>query len=170
MSSCRGHGIALAAQHLESATGKNPKLLNYRAIARQAAGRYDERLGSQDVWDVDFWVRAMHKGARPYGTADVLYIWRRHLGRESKQVSATSWATLAANNFGAFRSCGLTHRAHELLLLGSMWENNSSDIARYRRELAGSIVRLRCQLSSIIICASPAWLFRSLVRRLRPYA
>lgn len=136
----------------------------------QAAGRYNESLGSRDVWDVDFWVRALHLGARPHCTRDVLYVWRRHLGSESKQVSASSWATLARNNFGAFRSCGLTHRAYELLLLGSMWENKPADIALYRRKLLSSIVRLRCQLSSIIISLSPAWLFRALVRRLRPYA
>ncbi len=136
----------------------------------RTAGRYNETLGSKEVWDVDFWVRAMHRGARPHGTREVLYIWRRHLGSECKQVSATSWATLAQNHFDAFQSCGLTYRAYELLLLGSMWTNDSAEIRQYRRKLMGCIVRLRCQLSSIIICASPAWLFRVLVRRLRPYA
>ena len=135
----------------------------------QSCGGCDENLTSQELWDVDFWIRAMRQGARPYPTTEVLYIWRRYLGNESKQISASSWSKLAHAHFETFRSCGLTHRAYELLLMGSMWAGEQTDIHRYRRALLTRILRGSFGLSSIVILLLPAWLFRALVRYVKPY-
>jgi glycosyltransferase involved in cell wall biosynthesis len=135
----------------------------------QRVGDYDVTLGTSELHDVDFWIRALSATTQWARTDEVIYIWRRYLGKNSAQISPASWARLASKHLSAFSSCGLRHRAEELLMLGAMWEKNKRDVRLHRTALLLSVAEFRFSTSTLVFLVSPAWLFRLVVRTFKPY-
>nr|WP_275330581.1 glycosyltransferase family 2 protein [Nodosilinea sp. TSF1-S3]MDF0364670.1 glycosyltransferase family 2 protein [Nodosilinea sp. TSF1-S3] len=130
----------------------------------EAVGHSDPELGAEDLHDLEFWVRAMALPCGYYGTPAVIYIWRKYLGSNSRNVSPMSWYRVAQKHFEVYRQNGLEYRAHELLLLGSKWSNQAEEIRRHRRALLTCITRGNFQLSSLVALAIPAGLFQPMAR------
>ncbi|PSR18708.1 glycosyltransferase family 2 protein [filamentous cyanobacterium CCP3] len=136
----------------------------------EAVGHSDPELGAEDLHDLEFWLRAMALPCGYYGISDVIYIWRKYLGSNSRKVSPMSWYRVAQKHFEVYRQNGLEYRAHELLLLGSKWSNQTAEIRRHRRALWHCIAHGHFQFSSLIALAIPAGLFQpmaQLAKRLR---
>lgn len=130
----------------------------------EAVGHGDPALGAEDLHDLEFWIRAMALPCAFYDIPEVIYIWRKYLGRNSRQVTPMSWYRIANKHFDVYCQAGLEYRANELLLLGSKWMGDATAIRRYRRDLLRCLRRGRFQLSSLIALLIPAWLFRPLAR------
>ncbi|WOD40839.1 glycosyltransferase family 2 protein [Nodosilinea sp. E11] len=130
----------------------------------EAVGYSDPELGAEDLHDLEFWLRAMALPCGYYGTPEVIYIWRKYLGSNSRQVNPMSWYRIAQKHFDVYCQNGLEYRAHELLLLGSKWMNWPEDIHRYRHALATCISRGKFQFSSLVALAIPAFLFQPMAR------
>lgn len=136
----------------------------------ERVGNYDVSLGTSELHDVDFWIRALSLTTHWACTDEIIYIWRRYLGRNSGQISPSSWARLARKHLPTFSSCGLEHRAEELLMLHAMWEQDQANIWRHRTALVASVARFRFSISTLVFLLSPAWLFRFMVRIFKPYS
>lgn len=128
----------------------------------EAVGHGDPALGAEDLHDLEFWLRAMALPCRYYSTPAVIYIWRKYLGSNSRQVTPVSWYRIAKKHFEVYQQNELEYRAHELLLLGSKWMQHPEEIRRHRQDLLGCMSRGHFQLSSLIALAIPAGLFKPL--------
>ncbi|MBE9138797.1 glycosyltransferase family 2 protein [Nodosilinea sp. LEGE 07088] len=135
----------------------------------EAVGHSDPELGAEDLHDLEFWLRAMALPCSYYGIPDEIYIWRKYLGRNSRQVSPESWYRIAQKHFEVYRQHGLEYRAYELLLLGSKWMNRPNEIQKYRRALLTCIGRGQFQFSSLVALAIPAGLFQPLANLAKRY-
>lgn len=130
----------------------------------EEVGHSDPELGAEDLHDLEFWLRAMALPCGYYDTPEVIYIWRKYLGSNSRKVDPMSWYRVAQKHFEVYRQNGLEYRAHELLLLGSKWSNQTEGIRRHRRALLSCITRGNFQLSSLIALAIPTGLFQPLAQ------
>ena len=82
-------------------------------------GRSDPSLGASDLHDLEFWLRALALPCQHFAIPEVIYIWRKYLGSNSRKVTPLSWYRIADKHFDTYKSLGLDYRAYELLLLGS---------------------------------------------------
>lgn len=130
----------------------------------EAVGHSDPALGAEDLHDLEFWMRAMALPCGYYGTSEVIYIWRKYLGRNSRNVNPMSWYRIAEKHFEVYSQNNLEYRAYELLLLGSKWMHHDEGIRRYRRGLLACMARGNFQASSVMALVIPAALFQRLAR------
>lgn len=131
----------------------------------EAIGGYDPAFGREDLHDVEFWIRAISApGFRYYYIPEVIYIWRKYLGSNSRQVTPLSWYRIAKKYFDIYRQNGLEYRAYELLLLGSKWLNHPDETRKYRKELLHCIGQRQFRLPTLIVLLIPAFLLRFLGR------
>jgi glycosyltransferase involved in cell wall biosynthesis len=135
----------------------------------EAVGYSDPELGAEDLHDLEFWIRAMALPCKYYRTPEVIYIWRKYLGSNSRKVTPMSWYRIAQKHFEVYRQNGLEYRANELLLLGSKWANQPEEIRYYRQALLKCIVRGNFQLSSWLALGIPAPLFKPLATLVKRY-
>jgi len=118
---------------------------------------YDNQFGVTDLHDLEFWLRALHAGTTYTYIPEPIYIWRKHLGSNTQQVTPMAWYRIAKRYFDVYRSVGLKYRAIELILLGAKWQNNQPEIKDYSQQLIKCILAGEFQLSSLIILITPAW-------------
>jgi glycosyltransferase involved in cell wall biosynthesis len=140
---------------------------------------YDESFGNDDLHDVEFWIRAIATGCRSYPVlrddavpdSDVIYTWRKYLGRNSRKVSPVAWARIAAKHYEIYRDVGLSYRGLQLLLLGSKWEGNSVSTREYSQQLwrrfRRDVRRGIWRWSSLVVLLMPVDLLRGLGQRLQ---
>jgi glycosyltransferase involved in cell wall biosynthesis len=127
-------------------------------------GHGDPTLGAEDLHDLEFWIRAMALPCNFYGTSEVIYIWRKYLGSNSRQVNPMSWYRIAHKHLDVYRQNGIEYRAFELLLLGSKWTGDAAAIRYYRQALWQCLQQGNFQLSTLITLLVPGYLFRPLAR------
>jgi len=130
-----------------------------------AVGRSDSTYGRQDLHDLEFWIRAMQLPCAHYPTPETIYIWRKYLGSNSRQVTPMAWHRVAEKHFATYEALGLSYRAYELLLLGSKWAGRGKDSRRYGRKLAQLMLKGDCQFSSWVALLVPAPIFHWLAAR-----
>ncbi|MGB5972437.1 MAG: glycosyltransferase family 2 protein [Nodosilinea sp.] len=135
----------------------------------EAVGHSDPELGAEDLHDLEFWLRAMALPCGYHGTPAVIYIWRKYLGRNSRQVDPMSWYRIAQKHFDVYCQNDLEYRASELLLLGSKWMNWPEETRRHRRALLACIARGKFQFSSLLALAMPAFLFQPMAKLAKRY-
>lgn len=126
----------------------------------EAVGQSDAHMGAADLHDVEFWMRAMALPCAHYPTDEVIYIWRKYFGQNSKKVTPMAWYRVAKKHFSLYEKEGLAYRAHELLLLGSKWMGDRDEIRHYRRCVWQHIRQGEGQFSTIAAFLIPARLFR----------
>ena len=131
-----------------------------------AINGYDPSFGVNDLHDVEFWIRAIASGCSYYAIPEVIYIWRKYLGTNSKKVTPTAWARIAQKYYDIYTENNLEYRALELLLLGSKWENRPQEIQNYQSKLWKSLWQGQFQVSTLFALMIPAALLRSLAQRL----
>ena len=147
----------------------NWKLIGTTPIRKslwQSLGGYDPSFGVNDLHDVEFWIRAIASGCRYEYIPEVIYIWRKYLGSNSRRVTPISWCRIAQKYFPIYQDLGLAYRAYELLLLGSKYLNNPEDIHHYMQEVKRCIYQRKFQLSTLIIFMIPPSLVQFLSQRL----
>jgi glycosyltransferase involved in cell wall biosynthesis len=128
----------------------------------ESLGACDPTLGAEDLHDLEFWIRAIASGCHYYYIPEVIYIWRRYLGSNSRRVTPLSWYRIAKKHFAVYRQVGLEYRAYELLLLGSKWLNHPEEINLYSQKLWECIIRGQFKFPTLIALLIPPWLFRKL--------
>lgn len=121
----------------------------------KSVGGYDPEFGVEDLHDVEFWLRAIASDCYYYAISEPIYIWRKYLGNNSRQVTPLAWSRIAQKHFNLYCELGLEYRANELLLLGSKWLNQSEPIKHYSRQLVRCILQGKFQSSSLIALALP---------------
>jgi glycosyltransferase involved in cell wall biosynthesis len=132
----------------------------------ESLGECDPLLGTEDLHDLEFWLRAIASGCKYRYIPEVIYIWRKYLGRNSRQVTPLSWYRIAEKHFNVYCQVGLEYRAYELLLLGSKWLDQPKQAKVYALKLIGCITQGQFHLSSLVALIIPApWL-----RKLSTYA
>jgi glycosyltransferase involved in cell wall biosynthesis len=132
----------------------------------ESLGECDPLLGAEDLHDLEFWIRAIASGCKYRYIPEVIYIWRKYLGRNSRQVTPLSWYRIAEKHFDIYCQVGLEYRAYELLLLGSKWLDQPKQAKVYTRKLIHCVTQGQFQLSSLVALIIPApWL-----RKLSTYA
>lgn len=131
----------------------------------QQVGGYDSAFGAQDLHDVEFWIRVIASGCSYVALDQPIYVWRKYLGSNSRQVTPLSWYQISQKYFEIYRSVGLEYRAYELLLLGSKWENDSEKIVFFREKLFQCIRRGNYRFSSLVALAITSRLLRVLVQQ-----
>jgi glycosyltransferase involved in cell wall biosynthesis len=132
----------------------------------QAIGGYDPNFGVDDLHDVEFWIRAIASGCSYQYIPEVIYIWRKYLGSNSRQVTPMSWYRIAQKYFVVYEDLGLTYRAYELLILGSKWLNDRKEIEHYSQEIKRCICQGKFQFSTFIALGIPTIVLQSLSKRL----
>lgn len=130
----------------------------------QSVGGNDATMGIEDLHDVDFWIRAMALPCSHHAIPQLIYIWRKYLGRNSGHVTPVAWSKIARKHFDLYQRNGLEYRAHELLALGSDWTGNRHDSLRHRRALAKTLRSGKIRLSTIATLLVPSVAFRFLAR------
>lgn len=125
-------------------------------------GECDPLLGAEDLHDLEFWIRAISSGCEYRYIPDVIYIWRKYLGRNSRQVNPLSWYRIAEKHFDVYTNVGLGYRAYELLLLGSKWCSQPQQSKIYTQNLMHCILKGQFRLSSLIALFIPAALLKVL--------
>ncbi len=137
----------------------NWKLLGATPIRRslwQSIGGYDADFGILDLHDVEFWMRVIASDCQYYYIPEVIYIWRKYLGSNSRQVTPLSWSRIVKKHFAIYQKVNLIYRAYQLLLLGSKWSNNIEEIKLYSTLLKET---RPIKLSSVFILIIPSsWL------------
>uniref|UniRef100_B8HUJ6 Glycosyl transferase family 2 n=1 Tax=Cyanothece sp. (strain PCC 7425 / ATCC 29141) TaxID=395961 RepID=B8HUJ6_CYAP4 len=128
----------------------------------QSIGGYDPEFGVADLHDVEFWLRAIASGCSYYYTDETLYIWRKYLGNNSRQVTPLAWDKLVKKHVETYCQLGLDYRAYELLLLGSKWLRDPEATRTYSTALLKCIRQGRFQFSSLVALLMPTWLFQPL--------
>jgi len=129
----------------------------------EALGYSDPTLGAEDLHDLEFWLRAMTLPCQFYPIVDVIYIWRKYLGRNSRKVTPLSWSRIAEKHFQTYQQIGLEYRAWELRLLASKWTGDRHDRHDYYQALWQCICKGQFQFSTWIILLTPAPIFRLLI-------
>ncbi|WP_434685307.1 glycosyltransferase family 2 protein [Pseudanabaena minima] len=143
----------------------NWKLIGTTPIRKslwQSLGGYDPSFGVNDLHDVEFWIRAIASGCRYEYIPEIIYIWRKYLGSNSRQVTPISWYRIAQKYFSIYQEIGLTYRAYELLLLGSKYLRNRSEIQYYSQEIKRCICQGNFQLSTLITLGVPTGILQFL--------
>lgn len=131
----------------------------------QQLGGCDLNMGRDDLHDLEFWIRAIsHPTCRYYYIPQVIYIWRRYLGKNSRQVTPLSWYRIAKKHFEVYQQVGLEYRAYELLLLGSKWLGDREAIRHYSQLLVQCIQRGKFKLPTLFALFIPASVFRVLAQ------
>lgn len=130
----------------------------------QAVEQGDPTFGAADLHDLEFWIRAITLPCQYDATVEVIYIWRKYLGKNSRRVTPMSWYRIAQKHFDTYCAVGLDYRAYELLLLGSKWNGDAAEIWQYSYQLLACILRGRCQFSSVVALLLPGFLLRPLAR------
>lgn len=136
----------------------NWKLLGTTPLKRslwESLGGYDPNFGVKDLHDVEFWIRAIASGAKYKNIPEVIYIWRKYLGSNSRMVTPMAWYQISEKYFDIYKAMGLEYRANELLLLGSKWLNQSEDIRNYSNKLWHSLRCGQVHISSLVALAIP---------------
>lgn len=129
----------------------------------ESIGGCDPTFGRADLHDLEFWIRVLAAPTCHYiYIPEVVYIWRRCLGSNSRQVTPLSWYRIAQKHFEVYRQVGLEYRAYELLLLGSKWLNESEESSRYSQALIRCIRQGQFKLPTLLALLIPAPLFRVL--------
>ena len=131
----------------------------------QRVGGYDPAFGVQDLHDVEFWIRVLASGCNYTAINEPIYIWRKYLGNNSRQVTPISWYQIAQKYFEIYQSLNLEYRAYELLLIGSKWQNDFEKVKIFQKELFRCIKRGNYQFSSLIALAIPTLLFKVLAQQ-----
>jgi glycosyltransferase involved in cell wall biosynthesis len=132
----------------------------------QSINGYDPAFGVDDLHDVEFWIRAIASGCNYIHIPEVIYIWRKYLGSNSKRVTPMSWYRIATKYFSIYQDLGLDYRAYELLLLGSKWLNNQAEIQRYAQEIKHCICEGKFQFSTFMALGIPTIVLQSLSKRM----
>lgn len=132
----------------------------------QAINGYDLEFGVDDLHDVEFWIRAIASGCNYVYIPEVIYTWRKYLGSNSKRVTPMSWYRIATKYFSIYQDLGLTYRAYELLLLGSKWLNNPTEIQQYSQEVKRCICQGKFQFSTFLALGIPTTVLQSLSKRM----
>lgn len=143
----------------------NWKLIGTTPIRKslwQSLGGYDPSFGVKDLHDVEFWIRAIASGAKYKNIPEVIYIWRKYLGNNSRLVTPLAWNRIADKYLDIYQSVGLEYRANELLLLGSKWLNRDQDIRSYRQKLWKSLWSGQIHFSTLVAIAIPSQVLRFL--------
>jgi glycosyltransferase involved in cell wall biosynthesis len=125
-------------------------------------GECDPLLGAEDLHDLEFWIRAISSGCQYRYIPEVIYIWRKYLGGNSRQITPLSWYRIAQKHFDVYCQVGLEYRAYELLLLGSKWSGQSLDTSDYTQKLIRCILKGQFRLSTFIALIIPAPLLKKL--------
>ncbi len=127
----------------------------------ESLGGYDPRFGVKDLHDVEFWIRAIASGGKYTNIPEVIYIWRKYLGNNSRLVTPMAWYQIAEKYFDIYQSIGLEYRANELLLMGSKWLNR--DLDTYSQRLWKSLLSGQIHFSTLVAIALPRQLLKLLV-------
>jgi glycosyltransferase involved in cell wall biosynthesis len=151
----------LKAKHFSMSS--NWQLIGTTPIRRslwQSIGGYDPSFGVEDLHDVEFWIRAIATGCEYRYIPEVIYIWRKYLGSNSRKVTPVSWYRIAKKYFEIYQNLGLTYRAYELLLLGSKWLNIEAETKAYSQELKNYICQGNFKLTTFLVLLIPSTLLR----------
>ncbi|OIP74726.1 MAG: family 2 glycosyl transferase [Oscillatoriales cyanobacterium CG2_30_44_21] len=141
----------------------NWKLIGTTPIRKslwRSLGGYDHSFGVNDLHDVEFWVRAIASGCRYEYIPEVIYIWRKYLGSNSRRVTITSWQRIAEKYASIYQDLGLSYRNYELMLLASKWHNDNIQIEYYSQKLRDCIVQGNYRFSTFLILLLPSFLLR----------
>lgn len=131
----------------------------------QSIGGCDPAFGSADLHDLEFWIRVLASPTCQFVyIPEVIYIWRRYLGSNSRQVTPLSWYRIVQKHVEVYRRVGLEYRAYELLLLGSKWLNQSEEIDRYSQAIIRCIRQGQFKLPTLMALLIPAAVFRVLAQ------
>ncbi len=150
----------------------NWRLLGATPIRRsvwRAVGGHDPGFSVADLHDVEFWIRVIACDVKPAHIPSVLYVWRKYLGRNSRQVNPMSWYRIAEKHFETYKVLGLESRALELLLLGSKWSGSHAEARRHAAALRRRIAGGEWKVSSLIALGVPAVVLRAMVEIARRY-
>lgn len=128
----------------------------------EAVGYSDPTLGAEDLHDLEFWLRAMTLPCQFYPVTEVIYIWRKYLGSNSRKVTPLSWSRIAEKHFQTYQQIGLEYRAWELRLLASKWTDDRCDRHYYSQALWQCIRKGQFQFSTWIILLIPGPILRLL--------
>ena len=143
----------------------NWKLIGTTPIRKSlwlSLGGYDHSFGVNDLHDVEFWIRAIASDCNYAYIPEVIYIWRKYLGSNSRRVTPLSWYRIAEKYLGIYEENGLGYRAYELLLLGSKWLGDANKICEYAQKVRNYIAQGKFQLSTLIILIMPVKLLQFL--------
>jgi len=130
----------------------------------EAVGQGDPTMGAEDLHDLEFWIRAMALPCEFYPVSEVIYIWRKYLGSNSRQVTPMAWYRVAEKHYGIYQKAGLAYRANELLLLGSKWMGDRAQMHHHGKAVRRCMQRGQFQFSTWVIWLIPSRLLRPLVR------
>ncbi len=148
--------------------GTNWQLLGAGPIRKnlwESLQGYDAEFGVRDLHDLEFWLRALNAGTTYAYIPEPIYIWRKYLGRNTRQVMPLAWYRIAKKYFDVYQSVGLKYRAIELILLGAKSQGQQSEVDEYSQQLIKCILIGQFQLSSLIILFVPAWLIRWILQK-----
>ncbi len=143
----------------------NWKLIGTTPIRKalwQSLGGYDPSFGVNDLHDVEFWIRAIASNCHYAYIPEVIYIWRKYLGSNSRRVTPLSWYRIAEKYLDIYKENSLGYRAYELLLLGSKWLGDADKIREYAQKVRQYIAQGKFQLSTLIILVIPLKLLQFL--------
>jgi len=141
----------------------NWKLIGTTPIRKslwQSLGGYDQSFGVNDLHDVEFWIRAIASGCRYEYIPEVIYIWRKYLGSNSRRVTITSWQRIAEKYADIYQDIGLSYRNYELMLLASKWHNDNIQTEYYSQKLKDSLVQGNYRFSTFLVLLLPSFLLR----------
>lgn len=123
---------------------------------------YDAEFGVADLHDVEFWIRVLASGCSYVRIPHVIYIWRKYLGKNTRKVTPLAWYRLVKKHLDLYQSINLEYRAYELLLLGSKWLDDRSEIHIYSQKLRQQIQQGRFNLTSLFVLLIPAIFLKAL--------
>ena len=141
----------------------NWKLIGTTPIRKtlwQSLGGYDPTFGVNDLHDVEFWIRAIASGCRYEYIPEVIYIWRKYLGSNSRRVTITSWQRIAEKYASIYQDLGLSYRNYELMLLASKWHNDNIQTEYYSRKLKDCLAQGNYRFSTFLVLLLPSFLLR----------
>ncbi|HBC40439.1 MAG TPA: glycosyltransferase family 2 protein [Pseudanabaena sp.] len=123
---------------------------------------YDPEFGVADLHDVEFWIRVLDSGCSYARIPHVIYIWRKYLGKNTRKVTPLAWYRLVKKHLKIYQSINLEYRAYELLLLGSKWLEDQSEIHVYSQKLRQQIQQGKFNLTSLFVLLLPASFLKDL--------
>lgn len=141
----------------------NWKLIGTTPIRKslwQRLGGYDHSFGINDLHDVEFWIRAIASGCRYQYIPEVIYVWRKYLGSNSRRVTIDSWQRIAEKYTSIYQDLGLNYRNYELMLLASKWHNDHIQIKYYSQKLRDCLFQGNYRFSTFLILLLPSFLLR----------
>ena len=148
----------------------NWKLIGTTPIRKslwQSLGGYDPTFGVNDLHDVEFWIRAIASGCRYKYIPETIYIWRKYLGSNSKEITPLSWYRIAQKYLSIYQDIGLEYRAYELLLIGSKWLNDSSQVIYYQQKIKQCICKGELQCTTILALLIPVKLLKFVAMKMK---